>query len=215
MSNTPIHRSCAKLIQVSPNTFSPQSTEKWSCLLLTCLKKSITSLSFSRYVTVWTNILLKKQLFVYHSDSIYIQLCYFTFITGCITYTYNNINTLNLMVLTTWILYVSNRIYSDIFMTTGRTWDIRYNIKWFYLHNVAVKEGRKLSKSKHNRLYSVFFIIRLTTCLGPCAGPSSGHKLCKEEKLYSVSHKMWYTIWNSKRSLWILDYIPHFMTHTL
>lgn len=46
MSNTPIHRSCAKLIQVSLNTFNPQSTKKWSYLLLTCLKKSVTSLSF-------------------------------------------------------------------------------------------------------------------------------------------------------------------------
>lgn len=46
MSNTPIHRSCAKVIQVSLNTFNPQRTEKLSCLLLTCLKKSVTSLSF-------------------------------------------------------------------------------------------------------------------------------------------------------------------------
>jgi len=29
MSNTPVHRSCAKLIQVSLNTLNPQSTEKW------------------------------------------------------------------------------------------------------------------------------------------------------------------------------------------
>ena len=46
---------------------------------------------------------------------------------------------------------------------------------------VYVKEGRKLSKSKHNCLYFVFFIIGLTTCFGPCAGPSSGHKIYKEE----------------------------------
>jgi hypothetical protein len=45
------------------------------------------------------------------------------------------------------------------------------------------------SKSKHNYLYVVIFIIRLTTCFGPSAGPSSGHKIYKEEKLYSLSHK--------------------------
>ena len=49
----------------------------------------------------------------------------------------------------------------------------------------VVKEGRKLSRSKHNCLYFVFFIIRLTTCFGPCAGPSSGHKIYKEEN-YTV-----------------------------
>jgi len=35
--------------------------------------------------------------------------------------------------------------------------------------------------SKHKCLYFVLFIIRLTTCVGPCAGPSSGHKINKEE----------------------------------
>ena len=51
--------------------------------------------------------------------------------------------------------------------------------------DTTVKEGKKLSNSKHNRLYFVFFIIRLTTCFGPCAGPSSGHKIYKEEN-YTV-----------------------------
>ena len=46
---------------------------------------------------------------------------------------------------------------------------------------VYIKKGRKLSKSKHNCLYFVFFIIRLMTCFSPCAGPSSGHKIYKEE----------------------------------
>jgi hypothetical protein len=55
----------------------------------------------------------------------------------------------------------------------------------------GAKEGRMFSKSKHKFLYVVNFIIRLTTCFGPCAGPSSGHKIY-EEKLYSVSHKIWY-----------------------
>jgi len=48
-----------------------------------------------------------------------------------------------------------------------------------------VMEGRKLRKSKHNCLYFVFFIIMLTTCFGPCAGPSSRHKIYQEEN-YTV-----------------------------
>ena len=32
--------------------------------------------------------------------------------------------------------------------------------------------------------------VLVTTCFGPFAGPSSGHKIYKEEKLYSVSHKI-------------------------
>jgi hypothetical protein len=58
---------------------------------------------------------------------------------------------------------------------------------------LIAKEERMLSKSKHNFLYVVIFIIiiiMLTTCFGPYAGPSSGHKIYKEEKLYSVSHKI-------------------------
>jgi hypothetical protein len=51
-----------------------------------------------------------------------------------------------------------------------------------------------LSKSNHNCLYVVIFIIMLTTCFGPYAGPSSGHKIYKEEKLYRVSHKLLYII---------------------
>ena len=35
----------------------------------------------------------------------------------------------------------------------------------------------------------VNFIIRLTTCFDPFAGPSSGHKIYKVEKLYSVSRR--------------------------
>jgi hypothetical protein len=39
-------------------------------------------------------------------------------------------------------------------------------------------------------LYVVIFIIMLMTWLGPYAGPSSGHKIYKEENLYNVSHKI-------------------------
>jgi hypothetical protein len=44
------------------------------------------------------------------------------------------------------------------------------------------KRSRMLSKTKHNCLCVVIFIIRLTTCFGPYAGPSSGHKIYKGEK---------------------------------
>ena len=36
----------------------------------------------------------------------------------------------------------------------------------------------------------VNFIIGLTTCFGPSAGPSLGHKIYKEEKVRSVSRKI-------------------------
>jgi hypothetical protein len=45
------------------------------------------------------------------------------------------------------------------------------------------------SKSKHYCLYVVIFIIRLTTYFGPCAGPSSGHKMYKEEKTVQCESK--------------------------
>ena len=48
------------------------------------------------------------------------------------------------------------------------------------------KRGKEGSKSKHSCLYFVNFIIRLTTFFGTCAGPSSGHKIYKEEN---------YTVW--------------------
>ena len=32
--------------------------------------------------------------------------------------------------------------------------------------------------------------FKLTTCLGPCSGPSSGHKSIYIMKLYSISHKI-------------------------
>ena len=40
-------------------------------------------------------------------------------------------------------------------------------------------------------LLCLYTTIRLTTCFGPFSGPSSGHKIYKEEKLYSVSHKIY------------------------
>ena len=41
-----------------------------------------------------------------------------------------------------------------------------------------------------NSTVSTNFVIRLTTCFGPYVGQSSGHKIHKEEKLYSVSHRI-------------------------
>lgn len=46
MSNTPIQRSCAKLIQVCMNTLTVQSTKKLSSVLLTCMKKRLTWKTF-------------------------------------------------------------------------------------------------------------------------------------------------------------------------
>jgi hypothetical protein len=68
-----------------------------------------------------------------------------------------------------------------------------YYLKVHHPHCIYVCIRKKdISKSKHNCLYVVIFIPKLTTCFAPCAGPSSGHKLYKEEKLYSVSHKIRY-----------------------
>jgi hypothetical protein len=70
---------------------------------------------------------------------------------------------------------------------------------------MCAKERRIFSKSNRNCMYDVIFIISLTTCFDPSAGPSLGRKIYKEEKPYNVSHKMWYIIKNSTRSRWILE----------
>ena len=41
--------------------------------------------------------------------------------------------------------------------------------------------------------------VKLTTCFGPCSGPSSCHKSIYSRKLYSISHKI-YKSKNSTRS---------------
>ena len=33
--------------------------------------------------------------------------------------------------------------------------------------------------------------LKLTTCFGPCCGPSSGHKDIYSRKLYSIGHKIY------------------------
>jgi len=45
-------------------------------------------------------------------------------------------------------------------------------------------------ESQHKMFICFNFIIRLTTCFGHFAGPSSGHKTYKEEKKYRVSRKI-------------------------
>jgi len=34
-------------------------------------------------------------------------------------------------------------------------------------------------------------LFKLTTCFGPCSGPSSSHKGIYSRKLYSISHKIY------------------------
>ena len=48
------------------------------------------------------------------------------------------------------------------------------------------------------------YYFKLTTCFGPCSGPSSGHKVIYSRKLYSMSHK----IYRSKiqRDLFVVQY---------
>jgi len=58
------------------------------------------------------------------------------------------------------------------------------------VRNYHYSKERRILVSQNTTLYIVNFIIRLTTCFGPFAGPSSGHKVYKEEKLYSVSNKI-------------------------
>jgi len=78
MSNTPINRSCAKLIQVSLNTLNPQNTKKWSCLLLTCLKKSVTSISFWQLRNCMDKHFTERAIvctiiiIIYYSDRLYL-----------------------------------------------------------------------------------------------------------------------------------------------
>ena len=53
--------------------------------------------------------------------------------------------------------------------------------------------------------------IKLTTCFGPCCGPSSGHKNIYSWKLYSVSHKIYQSKKLNKISL-LFNILMLFMT---
>jgi len=64
------------------------------------------------------------------------------------------------------------------------------------------KRRKDVGKLKHNCLYVVIFIIKLTTCFDPCVGPSSGHKIyIRKRKLYTMSHKIWYKLTFNEISL--------------
>jgi len=65
-----------------------------------------------------------------------------------------------------------------------------YSIHLPYVHSAVTcwmetketcKRRKDVGESKHNCLYVVIF-IKPTTCFGPLAGPSSGHKIYKKEK---------------------------------
>ena len=49
---------------------------------------------------------------------------------------------------------------------------------------------RRILVSHNQPFICVNFIIRLTTCFGLFARPSSRHKIYNGEKLYSLSHKI-------------------------
>jgi hypothetical protein len=83
-----------------------------------------------------------------------------------------------------WCIYILTFSHLTLWLSTS--W-FRVGLQWTknqwgrFTTSFFAKERRMFSKSKHNRLYIVIFIIRLTTCFGPCAGPSSGHKIYMEE----------------------------------
>ena len=48
------------------------------------------------------------------------------------------------------------------------------------------------------------YYFKLTTCFGPCSGPSSGHKGIYSRKLYIISHKIHQ--YNIQRDLVVVQY---------
>ena len=68
-------------------------------------------------------------------------------------------------------------------------------------NNVKNKERVLMRENTTKSVRCCYF--KLTTCFGPCSGPSSGHKSICSRKLYSISHK----IYQSKiRDLVIVQY---------
>jgi len=45
--------------------------------------------------------------------------------------------------------------------------------------------------SQNTTKFARCYYFKLTTCFGPCSGPSSGHKVIYSRKLYSISHKIY------------------------
>jgi len=48
------------------------------------------------------------------------------------------------------------------------------------------------------------YYFKLTTCFGPCSGPSSGHKSIYSRKLYSISYKIYQS--KIQRDLFLVHY---------
>jgi len=46
-----------------------------------------------------------------------------------------------------------------------------------------------MSQNTNKFFFRCYF--KLTTCFGPCSGPSSDHKSIYSRKLYSISHKIY------------------------
>ena len=44
--------------------------------------------------------------------------------------------------------------------------------------------------SQNTTKFARCYYFKLTTCFGPCSGPSSGHKGIYWRKLYNISHKI-------------------------
>jgi len=49
-----------------------------------------------------------------------------------------------------------------------------------------------------------YYYFKLTTCFGPCSGPSSGHKSIYSRKLYIIIYKIYQS--KIQRDLFIVQY---------
>ena len=45
--------------------------------------------------------------------------------------------------------------------------------------------------SRNTTKFARCYYFKLTTCFGPCCGPSSGHNGIYSRKLYNISHKIY------------------------
>jgi len=58
--------------------------------------------------------------------------------------------------------------------------------------------------SRNTTKFASCCYFKLTTCFGPCSGPSSGHNIIYSRKLYSVSHKIYQS--KIQRDLVVVQY---------
>ena len=54
------------------------------------------------------------------------------------------------------------------------------------------------------KLIRYYYYFKLTTCFGPCSGPSSGHKSIYSRKLYIIIYKIYQS--KIQRDLFIVQY---------